>query len=82
MLAYRLVRLYGSKLVGRIVHTIPYGSWPGGFARVKWINKDSSCPEISFFVEGNQIDPDEEKPFGVMGVFENEEVTLTLKRKL
>lgn len=68
MTAERLVRRMGKALIGRTVTTEKIGDYPGGPAKVIWIQPDTSAPEIVYRV----LHP----TFGKMGVFDRETATL------
>jgi hypothetical protein len=50
--AEELLREYGTALLDKYVFTQPFGSWPGGVARIIQIRPDENAPEIVFTVRG------------------------------
>ena len=75
MLAKDLVRKMGSRLIGSMVVTPAVGDYPGGYAKVVEIHPDPAAPEIVFNVEHPEW-KDEDDECSIMGIFENEEVSL------
>lgn len=74
-LAAVLAKSMGKRLVGRLVETPAVGSYPGGTARVVELHPDPAAPEIVFNVHN---DAWTDASFGshIIGIFEDEEVTL------
>lgn len=70
IIADDLVRREGKHLIGRTVHTEPFGEWPGGLAVVTEIEPDPAAPEIAFQVKS--------EAHGKMGVFDFEYVKIIL----
>jgi hypothetical protein len=67
-IAKQLVADMGAALIGREIHTIPFGAYPGGVAKVTELTPDPQAPEIVMQVE--------HPTFGSIGVFEDEPVEL------
>jgi hypothetical protein len=83
MLASEAVDRFGDQLIGKTIETIPYGAWPGGFAKVIEIAPDPNAPEIVMTVKAEEFNTlvtlriergdlysDE------IGVFENEQINI------
>lgn len=68
MLAEKLVKKHGKKLVGKKVFTQAMGEYPGGYAEILELEPDPAAPEIVFQVK--------HPTFGEIGVFRHERVYL------
>lgn len=80
MKAEELVAVIGHRLIGRTVLTPALGCYPGGHAQVVELHPDPGAPEIVFNVEHPSWKDDEGN--SIMGIFEYEDVELTLEEVL
>lgn len=74
MFAKNLVKKMGKDLVGKTILTPAMGDYPGGYAKVVEIHPDPGAPEIVCNVEHPIWKDDEDN--NIMGIFENENVSL------